>query len=195
MQSSHACGDARLARSMRATLALLCWLVVASKAGAEARISDFKIALEGPQVLASVTLEGAFNHHFVERLESGLPTSILYRFELDRDRKHWWDQRLLANTYEVVAMYDAEARTYTVHFRLDDKLIESRTVRDLKALAAVMCHVERVPVFALGGREDRQRLLLKARAELGMRTLLSFIPVVITTDWVESSKFRSPPPK
>jgi hypothetical protein len=33
------------------------------------------------------------------------------------------------------------------------------------------------------------------RADLGSRTVLSFVPVVITTDWVESQTFRpaSPP--
>jgi hypothetical protein len=175
-------------------LALLTWLLLASRAGAEARISVFSITLEGPRLLAAVTLDGAFDHRFRERLESGLPTAILYRFELARDRKHWWDERLLASTFEVVAMYDAEARTYTVHFRLDDKLIESRTVRDLKSLAAVMCHFERVPVFTLRPSDDRRRLLIRARAELGMRTMLSFIPKTIATDWVESSKFHLPPP-
>lgn len=182
---------------MRATLALLCWLVwlvVASPAGAEARISDFRIALEGNQVLASVTLDGAFDHRFRARLESGLPTAVLYRFELSHDRQHWWDKSLLANTFEVVAMYNAEARTYAVHFRLDDKLIESRTLRDLKALAAAMCHVERVPVFTLRAPDERRRLLVRTRVELGMRTVLSFIPKTIATEWVESSKFRLPPP-
>jgi hypothetical protein len=179
---------------MRAKLALLCWLFVAAKAGAEAKISDFTITLEGNRVLAGLTLDGAFDHRFVERLESGLPTAILFRFELDRDRKHWWDQRLLSNTFEVVAMYDAEARSYTVHFRLDDKLIESRTLRDLKSLEKAMCRVERLPIFNLRARDDRRRLLIKARAELGMRTVLSFIPSTIATDWVESSKFRPPQP-
>src|SRR5215471_13833603 len=100
---------------MRATLALLCWLVwlvVAAPAGAQARISELKIALEGNQVLASVTLDGAFDRRFLARLESGLPTAVLYRFELNRDRPHWWDKSLLANTFEVVAMYNAETRTY-----------------------------------------------------------------------------------
>jgi Domain of unknown function (DUF4390) len=180
---------------MRATLALafLCGLAFASRARAEAKITDFQVGLDGSQVLASVTLDHAFDRRFVARVDSGLPTLILYRFELDLDRRHWWDPRLKSNSLAVMAIYDAIARTYTVHFRLDDKLIESRTVHDRKALEAAMTRIERLPVFNLADIRNRRRLLLRVRAELGSRTVLSFVPVVITTDWVESQKFRPAP--
>src|SRR5579863_711417 len=119
---------------MRATLALLCFLTLASQARAEAKITDFQVSLEGTQVFASLTLSGAFDHHFVARIESGLPTAIVYRFELDLNRRNWWDPRLKSNSLEVQAVYDAVARVYTLRFWLDSKLIESRTVRDRKAL-------------------------------------------------------------
>jgi hypothetical protein len=123
---------------MRAKLALLCFFLFASQAVAEAEISQIKIDLDGGRVLTSFTLRHAFNHRFSERVDSGLPTAILYRFVLDRDRKHWWDQKLREGTLEVVAMYDAVARAYTVHYKLDDKLIESRTIRDRKSLEEAM---------------------------------------------------------
>jgi hypothetical protein len=182
---------------MRASpaLLLLCFLAFAAQARAEAKITDFQVALDGSQVLASLTLDGAFGRRFVARVDSGLPTTIVYRFELDLDRRNWWDPRLKSSSLEVVATYDAVARVYTVHFRLDDKLIESRTLHDRKALEAAMTRIDRLPVFNLGDIRDRKRMLLRARAELGSRTVLSFIPVAITTDWVESSKFRRPPPQ
>ena len=128
-----------------------------------------------------------------ERVDSGLPTSILYRFELDRDRKRWWDQQLAERTLEVVAMYDAVARAYTVHYKLDDKLIESRTVRDRKALEEAMTAIERLPVFSVAEPPQRlARCWSRSEAEMGSRTILSFIPVAIKTDWKESPKFRAP---
>ena len=84
----------RLPFLMRAKLALLGFFLFASQAVAEARISPIRIDLDGGRVLASFTLRNAFNHRFSERVDSGLPTSILYRFVLDRDRKRWWDQQL-----------------------------------------------------------------------------------------------------
>jgi hypothetical protein len=177
---------------MRATLALLIALAFASQARAQARLTDFQVALDGSQVLASLTLGHAFDRHFFARVDSGLPTTILYRFELDLDRRNWWDPRLRSATLEVRTVYDAVSRLYSVNFRLDDKLIESRTLHDRRMLEAAMTRIERLPVFSLNGIHERRRLLLRARAELGSRNLLSFIPVLVTTDWVESAKFRPP---
>jgi hypothetical protein len=63
-------------------------------------------------------------------------------------------------------------------------------VHDRKALEAAMTRIDRLQVFGLGNLHDRRRMLLRARAELGSRNVMSFIPVLITTEWVESDKFR-----
>lgn len=175
----------------KAGFALLGLLLLASGARADARISALDVAVDGNRVLASFTLSRAFDHRLSRRLDSGLPTSILYEVELYKDRKNWFDNRLDAATLEVVALYDAVARTYTVHFRLNDQLVESRTVHDREALEAAMTRIERLPAFTLGP-EAGGRLLVRVRAELGSRTLLSIIPVAIHTDWKESRKFRAP---
>lgn len=161
-------------------------------AHAEARIDDLRVALAGNQVNASLTLHGAFDRRLSDRLESGLPTAIVYRFELRRDRKHWWDRRLAEKTLEVMARYDAVARSYTVHTKLDGELIGTQTVRDRGALETAMTRLEEVPVFSVAGLPRGERLLVAARAELGSRTILLFIPDLITTGWEESRKFRPP---
>lgn len=177
---------------MRAKLTLLLFFFLASQAAADAKISEIKVNLDGERVLTTFTLRDAFDRRLAERVDSGLPTSILYRFELARDRRRWWDQKMKGNTLEVVAMHDAVARAYTVHFKLDGKLIESRTVRERKALEEAMTVVENLPVFSVAGLPHDWRLLVKVQAEMGSRTVLSFIPVTINTDWKESSKFRAP---
>ena len=177
---------------MRAKLALLCFFLFASRALADAKISEIKIGLDGDRVLTTFVLRNAFDRRFSERVDSGLPTSILYRFELARDRKRWWDQKLRDATFEVVATYDAVARSYSIHYKLDDKLIESRTVRERKGLEEAMTHVEKLPIFSVTGYPNDWRLLVKVEAELGSRTVLSLIPVTISTDWRESPKFHPP---
>ena len=181
---------------MRSAIVVL-WLLgfAASAAADDPRIQGLQVALEGDRVLASFVLQGAFDRRLEGRLESGLPTSILYRLELHRDRKRWYDRRLEENTLEVVAVYDAVARTYTVHYKLDEKLIESRTVRDRQEVQDAMTRLGPLPVFSLERvRElrERSRILVKVRAELGSRTFLSFIPVTVATDWAESNKLRIP---
>jgi hypothetical protein len=187
--------SARLRFPMRAKPALLFLLLLifcGSQAQADGQISEIRIGLDGDRVMASFVLRKAFDQRLAERVDSGLPTSILYRFELARDRQRWWDQKLRSGTLEVVAVYDAVSRSYTVHYKLDDKLIESRTVREPKALEEAMTHIEKLPVFSVAGLPREWRLLVKVEAELGSRTLLSIIPVTITTKWRESPKFRAP---
>jgi hypothetical protein len=178
---------------MRSALVVF-WLLVfaASAAADDPRVRGLHVALEGDRVLASFTLQSAFDRRLAQRLESGLPTSILYRLELHRDRKRWYDRRLRENTLEVVAVYDAVAGAYNVHYRLDDKLVESRTVRERQEVQDAMTRIGPLPVFTLERIPGRTRVLVKVRAELGSRNFLSFIPVTIATDWVESNKLRAP---
>jgi len=176
---------------MRSAFVVL-WLLVlaAGKAADDPRIEALRISLEGDRVLASFALQGAFDRRLAGRLESGLPTSILYRLELHRDRKRWYDRRLQENTLEAVAVYDAVARTYDVHYKLDGKLIESRTLRERHEVEAAMTRIGPLPVFSLEQVREPGRILVKVRAELGSRTLLSFIPVTVATDWADSNKIR-----
>lgn len=177
---------------MRTVLALLGLLVLAEEARADAKISDLRAGLDGERVLASFVLTGGVDHRLAQRIDSGLPTSILYEIELHKDRKRWYDNRLDRATLEAVAVHDAVARTYTVHLKLDGELIESRTVRDRDAVEAAMTRIDAVPVFTLGTGVPRGRLLIKVRAELGSRTILSFIPAAIRTEWRDSNKLRYP---
>lgn len=180
---------------MRATVALLCLfflLLSASEARAAAEISDFKVSVDGDRAMVSLKLDRAFTSRLWERVESGLPTSIVYRFLLERDRKRWYDRQLKESTFEVVATYDAVEHQYTVNSKLDGKLVESRTVHDHQALAAAMTRIDALPVFTLDPLPRAWRLLIKARAELGSKTVLAMIPVAVTTEWTESRKFRGP---
>jgi Domain of unknown function (DUF4390) len=181
-------------RAIPAILALLGSLLLASQARAEGgpRISPIRVTVDGDRVLATFALRDGFDDRLRSRIESGLPTSVLYRIELYRERKRWWDLRLQQNTLEVTAMYDAVARVYNVHFKLDNKLIESRTVHDLKAVEETMTLIGPVPVFQITGIPHGWRLLLKVAAEMGSRTILSVIPATISTDWKDSPKFRAP---
>jgi Domain of unknown function (DUF4390) len=171
---------------------LLLLLLLLAREGPEASVSNLQVAVEEQRVLASLVLRNAFDRALLARLQSGLPTPIVYRFELLRDRKRWFDRGLAANTLEVAAVHDAVKQETTVNYRLDGELIDSRTVRDRRELERAMTRLERVPVFSLGEAPRGQRLLVRARAELGTRTILALIPARVATAWAESRKFRVP---
>jgi hypothetical protein len=177
---------------MPSRLALLIALLLSGGLPAlAAELRDLQPTVADGQVLVSFQLDGAFEPEVVDRVESGLPTSFVYQVELLRDRKRWWDDQVAGATLEVVAMYNAVSREYLVNFKRDGKLVESRLARSRADLESAMTHFERVPLFNLADLRvgPHARLLLKAKAELGSKTWLSFIPVHVDTDWAQSRKF------
>ncbi|HVS03159.1 MAG TPA: DUF4390 domain-containing protein [Thermoanaerobaculia bacterium] len=166
--------------------------LLAAASSAEPRLDPLSATATREQVLVSFHLAGAFSEKLTERIQSGLATSFVYRFELLRDRKHWWDDHIATSTFEVTTMYNAISHEYLVNYKLDGRLVESRLARSRGELEAAMTTFERLPVFSVADRSPGTRVLVRARAELGSRTLLSIIPVHVATPWATSKKFRVP---
>ena len=178
--------------ALAAAVLLLLALATAPRPARAAELSQLHVTVAGEQAQLSFQLEGALDDDTLARIDSGLPTGFVFRFQLHRDRKHWWDDKQRETTLEVVAMFNAVAREYLVNFKHDGRLVESRLARSRAELVAAMTRFERVPLFSLAGFARRTRLLVKGRAELGSRVVLAFVPVGLETDWVESKKFRVP---
>ncbi|HEV8238069.1 MAG TPA: DUF4390 domain-containing protein [Thermoanaerobaculia bacterium] len=157
-----------------------------------AELRDLQPAVVDGRVEVSFQLADAFGDGVMERIQSGLPTSFVYRVTLLRDRHRWWNDELAEATLEVVAMYNAVSQEYLVNFKRDGKLVESRLARSRAELESAMTRFERVPMFTTSDLQGGpgSRFLLKARAELGSKTWLSFIPIHVDTDWTASRKFQ-----
>lgn len=177
---------------VRPAFALFVFALAAAPELRAADIADLRVALAETQVVVSFRLEDAFDGKLVERVESGLPTTLSYQLELMRDRKRWFDRNLQESSLTVVGIYDAVRREYLVNTKLDGRLLESRMVHDLDALKTAMTRFDRLPAFTLEALEDDRRILVRVRAELGTAHLLGFIPSRVTTEWVESNKLRPP---
>jgi len=176
---------------MRTPLAVLGLFLGLFAAAGDAAITRPGVEVEGNRALVSFVLEGAIDDTFLERVHSGLPTGFLYRLELLKDRKRWYDRPLAETTLQVVAMYDAVSREYLVNRKLGGKLVDSRIVGDLPSLERELTRVDALPAFHLDGLPRSWRLLVRVRAEMGSRTILSIIPAKVQTDWNESRKFRT----
>jgi hypothetical protein len=172
------------------------WLLLGllAVAGQGPEIRDVRIAASGGQVLLSFRFEAGLTPDVRERIESGLPTSLVYELELMRDRKHWWDRGIESSRIEVVAMYNAVTREYLVNTKHDGRLIGSRTVRELDELERVMTEFDSFPVFVLEAESSRTRFLVRVRVDLGAGAILGFIPIQRSSDWIESNKIRFLPP-
>ena len=162
----------------------------AAAAQSEPRIVELRIVVDGVQVLAGFRLDHGFSAGLLERIQSGLPTGLTYELELACDRKRWLDDVLDEAELEVMAMFNAVTREYLVNTKLDGRLVDSRTLRDPSDLERAMTAFAALPVFTIDESCARERYLVRARVELGTGQWLGFIPVLKTTDWVESNKVR-----
>jgi hypothetical protein len=172
-------------------LAVLAAVFAPIVASAQPTISELSVRVDGNRALVSFHLADAFDQHFIERVQSGLPTGFTYQLELLKDRKRWYDRALEDTSFQIAAMYDALSRQYLVNYKLGGKLVESRMVTDLASLERALTRVQDLPAFDLGNVPRSWRLLVRVRAELGPRMIFSVIPAKDSTEWYESNKFRS----
>lgn len=173
------------------------WLFVGLLAAVspDPEIRDFSITASGGQVLVSFRFEGGLSPEIRERIDSGLPTSLVYELELLRDRKRWWDRGLESSRIEIVAMYNAVTHEYLVNTKHDGDLIGSRTVREEEELERAMTELVSFPAFAIASESPRDRYLVRVRVELGPGAALGIFPYQRTTPWRESNKVRFGPPE
>ncbi len=154
------------------------------------RITDLRIAFEKQQIRLSFKLLGAFDDDLRKRLDSGLPTSFTFDFQLVRTRRSWFDRAVDSSSLQLGTTYNAVTREYHINTKLDGNLVDSRVVKDTAELEAAMTEVSTFPVFSTEGKNLQQRLRVRVRAELRTKTVFFFIPSTVHTDWAETRKFR-----
>jgi len=103
----------------------------------------------------------------------------------------------IADAVELVTFHAAKGLEWpVVHVAgLEHGLVPISRARTPEALAEAMTQMRDVPLFTLDDVNTTRRLLVRARADLGSRTIYAFMPTAVTTAWVESAKFRPPPPR
>lgn len=153
-------------------------------------LSNLQVALEGHRIEVSFELVNGFTDELFERIQAGLADGFRYEFALSRDHRTWFDNRIDSSSLEVVAKFNALTQEYLVNYRQDGKLVDSKVVRERDELERVMTRFSRVPLFSLEDVNPDRRLAVKARADLGSKTILLLVPTKVSTDWVQSRKFR-----
>jgi hypothetical protein len=156
----------------------------------EARIGALGVGLGGGQLLVDFTLIGAFGEELQKRIDSGLPTSLIYEIELLRARRSWFEKSLASGELQVIAMYNALTREYLVNFKHDGNLILSKVVREPGELRQAMTVIGALPAFPADESWREEKLQLRVRAELGTGTTFFFIPYTVRTGWAETAAFR-----
>jgi hypothetical protein len=157
-------------------------------------LSDLQVSLEGTRVAVSFELVNAFGDELFERIQTGLASGFSFQFVLVREQRRWFDDKIDSSTLQVIAMYNAVTREYLVNYKQDGKLTDSRVTRTRVELEQAMTRFEKLTVFHVDEVKSspRRRALVRARAELGSKTMLLIIPTRVQTDWIKSEKFSLP---
>lgn len=155
----------------------------------KAQLSDLKVDLVEGRLEVSFRLREAIDEELIERIEAGLPSGFRYQFKLVRPTRFWFDNTLAASQLEVIGMYNAVTREYSVNYKHNGKLTISRVLADRNELEVALTQFERFTPFPIDDLKARKPIHLRVRADLGSRNLLLLIPTTIHTEWVESERF------
>jgi hypothetical protein len=182
-----------------ASPALLCLALLLQPATAvavgEPRIENLHVNRQNGRILVSFELLDALDQEMIDRVESGLPTELMFTLRLEHPRVWWFDRVFQRATLQVVAMYNAVTREYLVNYKLDGRLIESRVVNDLDGLKRAMTLIHSLPAFEIEEELPPARMQLTVRAQLGSKLFLYLFPNRIDTSWARSWLTEPPPPQ
>lgn len=165
---------------------LLSTALTAAAAPPNPVIENLSAVAANGKVSVRFTLGGAFAYpEMVEALQSGLPTTITYRFEIFRDRPNWFDDSIAEARVEVICTFNSVTREYLLNYRRDRRLIRSETFTDLGALERRMTHIEETDFFDIGRRRP-YKLKVRVKAELMRGWLMYVIPWEVESPWRET---------
>jgi len=126
----------------------------------------------------------------LQRLASGLPTTLTWELRLFVSRNLWFDGQKDERRYAVTATYRPVTSDYTVERRLDARLLDTRVVPTRDEAAAALARVPGLPVFMMGDHLLGKRLLVRVRCLYGSGVALGVVPTSAETAWTRSGIFE-----
>lgn len=140
MNRSHRVKPWSLAmRSVFLTAALL--LCVSAKLAA-LEIEDTSIKVSGPELVVDVSIDSLFSDDVVERLNKGMPATLVITADLWRDRSKWFDHMVATGSATYRMRYDVWSDRYEI--QRDDG--DVRTIGSLDSLTRFLGQVQRITV-------------------------------------------------
>lgn len=184
----------RLAAALPLLLALLPAAVRGENTAGETRLPGVSTWLTGRELHVEAKLNPGLPRDVEERLESGLPTTVLWRVRLFAFRNLWWDGLKDERRYEVTATYRPLAGDVLVEKRLDDRLIGSQVVPTRGEALKVLSEVPGLTLFLMGQHLEGKRLVVRVKCSYARSVALGVVPTTVETPWVRSGGFDWPPP-
>ena len=135
-------------------------------------------------------LSPALPENTLQRLASGLPTTVVWEMRLFLFRNLWFDGLKDERRYAVTATYRPVTSDYAVERRLDARLLDTRVVPTRDEAAVALATLPGLPSFMMGDHLLGKKLLVRVRCLYGSGVALGVVPTSAETAWVRSGIFE-----
>jgi hypothetical protein len=153
-------------------------------------ISGVSTWVAGRDLHVDARLSPALPENVLQRLASGLPTTVAWELRLFVFRNLWFDGLKDERRYAVTATYRPVTSDYAVERRLDARLLDTKVVPTRDEAAAALAQVPALPSFTMGDHLIGKRLLVRVRCLYGSGVALGVVPTSAETAWVRSGIFE-----
>jgi Domain of unknown function (DUF4390) len=144
----------------------------------------------GRDLHVDTRLAPALPEDVLQRLASGLPTTVTWQLRLFSFRNLWFDGLKDERRYAVTATYRPVTSDYAVERRIDARLLDTKVVPTRGEAAAALAKVPGLPFFTMGDHLLGQKLLVRVRCLYGSGVALGVVPTSAETAWVRSGIFE-----
>jgi hypothetical protein len=165
----------------------------ADEPGEATRLPGVSTWITGRDLHVSAKLSPGLPRDVAERLESGLPTTVLWRVRLFAFRNLWWDGLKDERRYEVTATFRPVSGDYLVEKRLDGRLLGSAVVPGRADALQSLSEVPGLTMFLMGPHLEGKRLVVRVKCAYARGVSFGVVPTTVETDWVRSGIFDGPP--
>jgi len=146
--------------------------------------------IAGRDLCVNTRLSPALPEDVLQRLASGLPTTVAWELRLFVFRNLWFDGLKDERRYAVTATYRPVTSDYAVERRLDARLLDTKVVPTRDEAAAALAQVPALPTFTMGDHLIGKKLLVRVRCLYGSGVALGVVPTSAETAWVRSGIFE-----
>jgi Domain of unknown function (DUF4390) len=153
-------------------------------------ISGVSTWVAGRDLHVETRLSPALPEDVLQRLASGLPTTVTWELRLFAFRDLWFDGLKDERRYAVTATYRPVTSDYAVERRLDARLLDTKVVPTRDEAAAALAKVPGLPLFTMGDHLLGKKLLVRVRCLYGSGVALGVVPTSAETAWVRSGIFE-----
>ncbi len=144
----------------------------------------------GQELHVDARLSPALPADVLQRLASGLPTTVAWEMRLFVFRNLWFDGLKDERRYAVTATYRPVTSDFTVERRLDARLLDTRVVPTRDEAAAALARLPGLPAFTMGEHLLGKKLLVRVRCLYASGVTLGVVPTSAETAWVRSGIFE-----